>query len=140
MLRLAEARVISMVHAGRSVTDILRVLRADYPYQKFSYGSVRRMALRIRASMLGMSGPVRKPPTRKFTKREREEILAGIEDAHAHDSGATSTAIKSHLHQRKNISISCSYLRRLRIGLGYRSTAPKYCHLIRNPNKEVRMR
>lgn len=140
MLAQIETKVISMVHSGQSVAKILAAIRSEYPSFTVSYGRIRRFAVEIRKRMKDKPSEDRKQAQRKFSDSELKLIAKSIESALESDSSATAARIRSYLRTRNQISVSSSYLRRLRAKLGYRSSAPKYCHLIRNPNKAARVR
>ncbi|KAK6032917.1 hypothetical protein OSTOST_00878 [Ostertagia ostertagi] len=64
-------------------------------------------------------------------------IKSIIEDSFSADSSTTTAHIIRRLHER-NISISAAQVRRLRKKLGLLRTTTKYCHMIRDVNKEKR--
>ncbi|PIO59665.1 hypothetical protein TELCIR_18868 [Teladorsagia circumcincta] len=128
------SNVIHPMHrAGMSISRIHRRLQSMDP--SVTYYKVQKF---LKDHYACQSPRKRTPyPTRKFCS-DFPVIRRILEDCYSADSSVTIAVILKRLKER-NIVISPSQVRRLREKLGYRKAPTKYCHIIRDTNKEKRL-
>ncbi|KAK6017266.1 hypothetical protein OSTOST_17214 [Ostertagia ostertagi] len=123
--------IYPMHRSGMSISEIHRKL--SMLDSTVTYHKIRSFLRKHYSYRVTRAAPYR---ARKF-RAVLPTIKRIIEDSYSANSSATSSLVMRRLRER-NILISRSHVSRLRVKLGYRRTTTKYCHLIRDANKEKR--
>ena len=126
-------RVVILKEGGLSMTEIKKRLKEEQI-------EVSRVALYKLWRRYEKSGSIADTPrVRRERKLGREQWLA-IDEALAENDELTSRQLRGILEKRcPDIDVSLSTVKHARKDLGWIATRPKYCHLIREANKQKRV-
>lgn len=139
MRTVVYRKVVTYVNLEFNTKRILTTLQEDFPAFTFSYKKVARIVRDVKNKIQGVV-ITRKPAHIKFSAAELTSVKNTINEEQRKDSSTTSTRIRSRLLAKYGLSISSSYINRIRLSMDFRATTAKYCHLVRDVNKFKRER
>lgn len=125
------------VQYGYSFAEIHRQMLKVYPDIKYCY--VRRLVIKLRMRMITKMNQKRRLE-RKFDATDMTTIENEVISSYNRSATTTSTDIVSQLRDKYSMRISSSYLRAVRKRIGFKRVTAKYAQLIRDANKERRVK